>query len=215
MKARCLFTLAISLVTICMFGQSGTLNGHEYVNLGLSVKWATCNVGASRPEQSGTYYAWGETAPKYDYSWDNYFDAVDNEGERFYEYFTSTFNRRGKNRISPDSGRDAARKEWGASWRLPTKEEMEELIDRCKWILGNINGQNGFWVIGPNQNKIFLPASGCIDSMERHIYNRHGLYQTSTLYYQQYECTLYFISESRSIGNLNRCAGVPIRPVTY
>ena len=128
---------------------------------------------------------------------------------------TSTFNRRGKNRISPDSGRDAARKEWGGSWRLPTKEEMEELIDRCKWIWGNINGQNGFWVIGPNQNKIFLPASGCIDGMERHIYNRHGLYQTSTLYYQQYECTLYFISESRSIGNLNRCAGVPIRPVTY
>ena len=79
MKARCLFTLALSLVTIWMFGQSGTLNGHEYVNLGLSVKWATCNVGASRPEQCGTYYAWGETAPKYDYSCDNYFYAVDNE----------------------------------------------------------------------------------------------------------------------------------------
>lgn len=193
---------------------SGMLNGHEYVDLGLSVKWATCNIGANSPEKSGTYYAWGETSPKYDYSWHNYFDAADNEGERFYEYFTSTFNRQGRNKTDPQSGRDAARKFWESTWRLPTKEEMEELTKKCRWIWGNINGQNGFWVIGTNGNKIFLPATGCAEGTTKHIYNKHGLYQTSTLYYQQYEYSLYFIQESTSLGLMSRDTGVPIRPVT-
>ena len=215
MNKRVLLTFVLNVAALWLLAQSsGTLNGHEFVDLGLTVKWATCNVGAYSPEKSGTYYAWGETSPKYDYSWHNYFDAKDNEGENFYEYFTSTMNRRGRNKIEPQSGRDVARKEWGATWRLPTREEMDELTKKCRWNWGNINGQNGFWVVGPNGNSIFLPATGCIEGTTRHIYNRHGLYQTSTLYFQQYEYALYFIQESVSIGNMNRCAGVPIRPVT-
>ena len=214
-KARFISSFILCSATICMFAQTGLLNGHEYVDLGLSVKWATCNIGASAPEKSGTYFAWGETSPKNEYAWYNYFDAVDDEGKQFYEYFTSTFNRKGKNKIEPSSGRDPARKEWGATWRLPTKEEMEELTQKCKWVWDSVNGQNGFWVIAPNGNKIFLPATGCIEGTTKHIYNRHGLYQTSTLYYHQYEHALYFIQESISIGNMNRCAGIPIRPVTH
>ena len=214
MKIRFLFVFILCIASISLLAQTGKLNGHEYVDLGLSVKWATCNIGAYVPEKGGTYYAWGETMPKYDYAWHNYFDAIGDKGEQFYEYFTSTFNRRGKNKIEPNSGRDAARKEWGATWRLPTKDEMEELIQKCKWVWECVNGQNGFWVIGKNGNKIFLPAVGCIEGTTKHIYNRHGLYQTSSLYYQQFEYTLYFIHESISIGNMNRCTGVPVRPVT-
>lgn len=214
MKIKFLFVFVLCIASVSLLAQTGKLNGHEYVDLGLSIKWATCNIGANAPEKGGTYYAWGETMPKHDYAWYNYFDAIDNEGEQFYEYFTSTFNRRGKNKIEPNSGRDVARKEWGSTWRLPTKEEMEELIKKCNWVWECVNGQNGFWVIGKNGNKIFLPAAGCIEGTTKHIYNRHGLYQTSSLYYQQFEYTLYFIHESISIGNMNRCTGVPIRPVT-
>lgn len=114
MNKRVLLTFVLNVAALWLLAQSsGTLNGHEFVDLGLTVKWATCNVGAYSPEKSGTYYAWGETSPKYDYSWHNYFDAKDNEGENFYEYFTSTMNRRGRNKIEPQSGRDVARKEWG------------------------------------------------------------------------------------------------------
>lgn len=96
MKIRFLFVFILCFASVSLLAQTGKLNGHEYVDLGLSVKWATCNIGANAPEKGGTYYAWGETMPKYDYAWYNYFDAIDDEAELFYEYFTSTFNRRGK-----------------------------------------------------------------------------------------------------------------------
>lgn len=214
MKRLFIFFIFITSYSLC-YSQTKTINGHEYVDLGLSVKWATCNIGAYSPEESGDYYAWGDTITKVDYSWANYFDSADSKGEIFYTYFSSTFSRKGLTRIDPNSGRDIARKDWGGTWRLPTRSEMEELMNRCTWIWDEINGQNGFVVKGPSGNSIFLPASGCIDGTTRHIYNRHGLYQTSDLYYQQYEASLYFIKESKSIGNSSRCSGLVVRAVSY
>ena len=123
----------------------------SYVDLGLSVKWATCNLGATKPEDYGNYYAWGETLPKDSYSWDNY--KFGNE-EPLSKYNESD----GKRTLEADD--DAATVNLGRPWRIPTSKEVKELIDKCtrKWT--TVNGINGYRVIGPNGNHIFLPAAG-------------------------------------------------------
>ena len=129
------------------------INGHDYVDLGLpsGLKWATCNVGANRPEDYGDYYAWGETETKSRYDIDN----------------CSTFGVRMKkfgvrmNKISGKARYDVARKKWGGSWRMPTKEELEELTKNCTWKSTKQNGVKGHKVTGPNGRSIFLPAAGC------------------------------------------------------
>ena len=95
-------------------GNNGSINGHDYVDLGLpsGTKWATCNVGATIPEEYGNYYAWDESSTK-----------------------------------------------WGGSWRMPTKEEMEELMQNCIWKWTTQNNADGYKVIGSNGNSIFLPAT--------------------------------------------------------
>ncbi len=124
--------------------QSGTVNGHEYVDLGLSVKWATCNVGASSVSDYGDYYAWGETETKSNYDEDNSVMLGKDSGD-----------------ISGNADYDAARANWGGAWRLPTEAEIRELVDKCQWEWTTIEGHSGYKVTGPNGNSIFLPAAGC------------------------------------------------------
>ena len=122
---------------------TGSIAGHDYVDLGLSVKWATCNVGATSPSGYGNYYAWGETSPKSEYTEGNSVTYKKNMGD-----------------IAGDSRYDAARANWGGSWRLPTDTEMGELISKCKtqWI--TYDGHKGYLITGPNGKSIFLPAAG-------------------------------------------------------
>ena len=123
-----------------------TTNGHEYVDLGLpsGLKWATCNVGASSPEDYGDYYAWGETATKSDYS-----------------SSTSTTYGKQMSSIAGNPTWDVACNKWGSPWRLPTKAEFQELIDNCTWEWTTQNGINGYKVTSKkNGNSIFLPAAG-------------------------------------------------------
>ena len=89
---------------------TGTLNGYDWVDLGLSVKWAMQNVGASSPSDNGGYFAWGETRPKSSYTWSNYFDCLDDTGDNL-----GTYNIGGKTSISPTSGHDTARENWGGT----------------------------------------------------------------------------------------------------
>ena len=131
---------------------SNTINGHEYVDLGLpsGIKWATCNIGASEPEEYGDYYAWGETTTKSSY--DDYNSKTD--GKNFED-------------ISGDQNYDAARANWGKTWRIPTKSEMEELESKCTWTWTSQSGTNGYKVTGPNGNSIFLPTAGyCYPSLK-------------------------------------------------
>ena len=125
--------------------KSGTINGYDYVDLGLpsGLKWATCNVGARSPEQYGDHYAWGElnTSKYYD---EEYCEAWGLEMDD----------------ISDDSAYDVARAKWGSGWRMPTRSEFKELIDKCKWEWVVLVGKNGYMVTGPNGNSIFLPAAG-------------------------------------------------------
>ncbi len=123
----------------------GEINGYEYVDLGLpsGLKWATCNVGANSPEECGYYVQWGETMPKDDYS----------------EATCSTYNVSIGNNIS-GTEYDAARVNWGSTWRMPTYEEAKELLDFCEWQDGVLDGVAGIKVTGPNGNYIFLPYTG-------------------------------------------------------
>ena len=149
---------------------------HEYVDLGLSVKWATCNVGADKPEDYGDYYAWGELTPKESYTWENYRfrTSGDDEGTvKLSKYtsmiYTSVFdanigNYIADNKTQLDPEDDVAHVKWGGDWRLPTNEEMNELIDSCTWTWTTVNGVNGCLVTsnrpGYNDRSIFLPATG-------------------------------------------------------
>ena len=136
----------------------GEIGGHGYVDLGLpsGKKWATCNVGASSPEGYGNYYAWGETSLKAEYTWENYQHWVDADGDGVWDYEESTIN----SDISGSAQYDAATANWGGGWRMPTKDEMRELVNNCEWERTQINGVNGARVVGPNGHCIFLPAAG-------------------------------------------------------
>ena len=139
---------------------------HEWVDLGLpsGTLWATCNVGASAPEEYGDYFAWGETEPKEVYSsvtyrWiksdDNYFGLTKycNQSDNGYNGFTD-----GKTELDPED--DAAYVNWGPSWRMPSKEQINELVDNCNWFEGYRNNVYGQFGMGPNGNYIFFPLAG-------------------------------------------------------
>lgn len=199
--------ICMTLVPGCKKEESSrNINGHEYVDLGLSVKWATCNVGADSPEEYGDYFAFGETAPKNEYTEEN----------------CATWDIELPD-ISGNPEYDAARANWGGSWRLPTLEEIYELTDNCSWEWTEQNGQNGMRVTGLNGNSIFLPAGGF--SYEGDYGNgidEAGLYWSSTpheetdlaAYYLTHgydnvsdECVRYVIPDGRSLG-------LSVRPVT-
>lgn len=176
------------------------INGHEYVDLGLpsGLKWATCNVGASSPEEYGDYYAWGETETKYEYSWDNYSSNAMSD-------------------IAGKSSYDVACKKWSYTWRMPKHEEMVELVEKCTWEWVQIKGVNGCKITGPNGNHIFLPASGNI-KFDNGISGQGewGSYWTSTPCNDKYAEMLSFNSYDFDdmVGGMSRCYGYSVRPVT-
>ena len=178
----------------------GMINGHQYVDLGLSsgLKWATCNVGADNPEEYGNYYAWGETETKAEYTQDN----------------SVTFGQQ-LNDISGNAQYDAATANWGVSWRMPTRDEIRELIYNCSWTPETQNGVDGFKVTGSNGNYIFIPASGYRDGTASYIYGE-CYYWSSTphQYSSDYSYILYSDYEYQSEDMNYRYRGLTIRPVS-
>ena len=170
---------------------TGSINGHYWVNLGLpsGIKWATCNVGASTPEGYGNYYAWGEPFTKIDYNSGN----------------CSTYGV-SMNDISGNASYDAARVNWGSTWRMPTKTEMEELVNNCSWIYTTQNGVDGYTVTGPNGNSIFLPDPS-FDS----YYWTSTPHETSDYY--AYRLSLFNVNEHRVVSNLRYHKSM-VRPVS-
>ena len=153
----------------CPYGgnhPTGTHAGHEYVDLGLSVMWATCNVGANTPEEYGNYYAWGETSTKS-------------------KYRSSTCKtwERSMSDIGGNSSYDAARANWGGSWRLPTKSECNELVNNCTRQWTTQNGVKGMLFTSKrNGNSIFLPAAGWRGGTSTYYAGGGGYYWSSTPY---------------------------------
>ena len=192
----------------------------NYVDLGLSVKWATCNVGAENPEDYGDYYAWGETEMKRQYDWITYKFRRSGDIDR-----NVTYNK--YNNYSPagivdnksllDTSDDVAHVKWGGSWRMPTVQELRELVESCSFEITTINGIKGFKmssrVIGFAGRSIFLPAAGYCEGS---LICNNGI--TCALWSNCGSCdTAYglhlFESERPSVFNTFRRNGYPIRPV--
>ena len=145
-----------------------TLTAGESVDLGLSVKWASCNLGATKPEDYGNYYAWGETAPKAKYTEETY---------SYYSKDSQTWVNIG-NDIAGTSY-DAATVNLGGGWKMPTRQQMDELVNKCDWQWGEQNGIKGYFVSG-NGNSIFLPAAGSIYDTDNFNIGELLEYRTST-----------------------------------
>ncbi|MDO4956878.1 MAG: hypothetical protein Q4E60_07675 [Bacteroidales bacterium] len=189
---------------------SGNINGHDWVDLGLSVKWATCNVGASKPEDYGGYYAWGETSTKSEYTWGNCFDCFDDSGDS-----RSVYKIGGKTKLEPNSGHDTARQNWGGSWRMPTIKELGELNSKCTWKWTTKGGHNGYVVTGPNGNMIFLPAAGFRYDTSSYYVGEYGEYWSSTLSSSNSSGAQRLNFEStHDTGDSYRSFGFSVRPVT-
>lgn len=188
-------------------------NGHKYVDLGLSVKWATMNVGATTPEGYGDYFAWGETSTKDTYDWSTYFDTNDG-GSTFKKYN----NNGGKTVLDPED--DAAHVNWGGSWRMPTLAEWQELYDNCTWTWTTQNGINGYKVTsnkaGYTDRFIFLPAAGYREDSALNFVGSFGYFWSSSLYgnYSNFAWSLYFVSDYHYLYyGYGRYLGQSVRPV--
>lgn len=226
----------------------GTINGHEWVDMGLSVKWATCNIGASSPSESGDYFAWGETEPKSKYTWDSYkFCVANGVSNGSLSKYTENVDWCDENLRRPlgtrndlgshiniisreedevdhktclDLSDDAARYNWGDTWRIPTIEEFEELKGNCIWEPFRNEGKLGFKGTSMiNGNSIILPNTswwseelhsedvGCYwsSSLKRdQPYDAYGIEFGWYDYYHNYVLEWAVVS---------RCYGLPVRPV--
>lgn len=178
---------------------NGYINGYEYVDLGLSVKWATVNVGASSPEDYGDYFAWGEMEAKETYSGSN-----------------SAMLGVETDDITGDGDYDAATANWGSPWRMPTYTECKELMNRCTWTWTTLEGVNGYLVTGPRGYSIFLPAAGCREEESLIGAGTLGDYWLSTPNINNASSSydLNFYSDSHYMNWLYRHYGRTVRPVS-
>lgn len=187
-------------------GQEGHIHA---VDLGLSVKWACCNIGANSPEEYGGYYAWGETKEKDTYASSTYL-WIDIDTNEMIKYNESD----GKTILEPED--DAAHILWDNDWRMPTQSEIQELMDLCTWEWTSINGVNGYKVSG-NGNSIFLPAAGSRYEKKEFATNQgyYGCYMSATLYSPDvvFEHSLSFSEKGYYWINEYRRNGHTIRPV--
>ena len=188
---------------------------YEAVDLGLSVKWATFNVGATKPEEFGGYYAWGETEEKENYSWSTY-KWCNGSYDTMTKYCTNSNYGTVDNKTVLDPEDDVAHVKWGGDWRMPTKAEQDELRNNCTWAWATQNGVNGYKVTGPNGNSIFLPAAGYRGGTDVNLRGSYGSYWSGSLDCSNSDgaCGLDFYDYGYDWDCYGRrCYGLSVRPV--
>ena len=192
---------AYGSVTTLKTADDGTIAGIEYVDLGLSVKWAPFNIGATSPAECGDYFAWGEIETKTEYTEAN-----------------SLTHGIYMEDIGGNPQYDAARAIWGSTWRLPSREEIEEIVAECTWEWTSVDGMNGCKITGPNGNHIFVPAAGCYIGAELKMLGQNGMYHSYKMCgdYVNFSYGFHFGegSDNYQLDWLYRAYGRSIRPVT-
>ena len=216
----------------CQVTVTGGTSDHEYVDLGLpsGTLWATCNIGANSPEDYGDYFAWGETETKSFYSWGTY--KWMESGQSSFEYinkytfeddqtsgtwyYGTRFVGDGITELEP--GDDAATSCWGSDWRMPSKDQFDELMDE-RYITTTWTKQNGvagrIFTSKSNGKSIFLPAAGQYYDSTFAYESNYGWYWSRSLDsdYTDYGLSLFFYSGTIDADGANRCLGMSIRPV--
>ena len=213
-KSIAILVIAATLLVGCESTNSPESKGtkkHEYVDLGLSVKWATCNVGANLSKEYGDYFSWGETSVKEIYGvWTTY-KWCEGSKTTLTKYNTTD------NITILDKSDDATTVNWGGDWRTPTIEEWNELYTSCTWAPSVNDEVLGFTVTSPNGNSIFLPAAGYMYGSDLEDAVITGNYWSSSLNLDnpQYAHGVYFYTSREKVeeGYSNRCSGLSIRPV--
>ena len=175
-------------------GGGDPYNGYAYVDLGLpsGLKWATCNVGANSPTESGSFFAWAEVVTKSNYNFDNCPAYTNNIAD-----------------FSGDPTYDVAAANWGGNWRMPTQAEMKELFDKCTWS----KATDGYTITGPNGNSIYLPRAGYRDGSL--LNSGYSYYWTSTPEgAKQYSyCLMENYFGNKNVGSFDRYYGMCVRAV--
>ena len=216
---------ARAMVKTASASGSNTLNGHEFVDLGLSVKWATTNVGATSPEQSGDFYAWGEKQPHANahYDWDNY-SLCNGTYTKLTKYVNDSRFGKVDGKKQLEAADDVATAKWGEGWRMPTLKELEELEQNTEsmWVSNyKKTGVSGLLVRskvkGYEDRSIFLPASGFIFGTSLSSKGEYAIFWSSTLSPDK-DVNAMGLKMSResfdSHADYNRVYGACVRPVT-
>ena len=187
------------------------INGHEFVDMGNGLLWATCNVGAENPWDYGDYFAWGETTTKATYIWSTY---IWGDGTTFTKYTVD-------GTTVLEAADDAATANWGGNWRTPTDAEWTWLRENCDWewtgdYLGDGSNKAGRIVTSPiNGNQIFLPAAGFRGGASLYGDGSYGYYWSSSLYESSSNGARYVLCGSGGVGRNydSRYYGKSVRPV--
>lgn len=192
----------------------------EAVDLGLSVKWASCNLGAGSPEEAGSYYAWGEIEPKSVYNSETYLHMTNG---KFTKYCLHGRDGKADYKYYLDSCDDPVYNTLGGKWDIPNESDWSALINHCVWIWTTYNGVQGYMVTGKNGNSIFLPAAGYMFEGECNSYGRICEFWQDKLWdkFWNSACTSAYcmrIGQNGSNGAdqtnfQNRFCGLPIRAV--
>lgn len=208
--SACLFVSMSLLLGACSSDDPSEIlepSTKEAIDLGLSVKWSATNIGAASPDKYGAYFSWAETEPKVDYSWATY--KYGNGWDNLTKY--NTVDKLLV--LEPDD--DAAHVRWGGSWRMPTYDEMSELMTKCSWSKAKVNGVDGMLVSAPNGNSIFLPKGGTCAETELKGVGQVGCYWTSSSDPTALGSAMYLILSTKDdihFGS-DRNDGFLIRPV--
>ena len=218
-----IITLSAAFISCSSLRHIGYENGHKYVDLGLSVKWSTTNIGAKKPQESGDSYAWGETEPKSVYSWHTYKFREDGDTDQdiiFSKYVTDAEYGQvdGKTTLEPED--DVARVRWGGSWRMPTASELDELMAdyNCTWTYKTRKGVIGYKIKskkkGYKRRSIFLPIVKQQFVLDLDDAIDEGIYWSSSLFENTDAWMIFLLPDAYSDGANLRCVGLPVRPVT-
>ena len=218
--ALTLAALSAGLVSCESDNLKDSSKNHEWVDLGLpsGLKWATCNVGATKPEEYGNYYAWGESEAKTTYNWSTY-KWCNGSYDTPTKYCTNSYYGTVDNKTVLELADDAARANWGGAWRMPTDAEWTELRENCTWTWTTKNGVNGYEVKSEtNGNSIFLPAAGYRGNGGLDDAGSRGYYWSSSLNADDADdpyaaCGVAFDSDYVGRSSYGRCDGQSVRPV--